>query len=144
MQVRRLTLADLEIAKELLQELGYAMPLGELARRITCVLATENHFAAVADDGGRVCGLIHAYERAALEKPCEAVVQALIVNHRARKTGVGRSLLLAAEAWAHAKGLNRVVLQSRVDRDDARAFYEQLGYERAATAHLMIKRLVPS
>jgi len=39
----------------------------------------------------------------------------------------------AAEAWAQERGLNYVVLHTRVDRDDARAFYERIGYTRAAT-----------
>jgi ribosomal protein S18 acetylase RimI-like enzyme len=50
-------------------------------------------------------------------------------------------LMVAAQAWAQEQGLEHVVLHTRIDRDDARAFYEHLGYERAATAHLMNKSL---
>ena len=85
--------------------------------------------------------MIHAYERPALEKPCEAVVQSLVVHSCARKKGVGRVLMIAAEAWACARGIWYVVLHTRIDRDDARAFYERIGYTRVATSHLMSKRL---
>lgn len=141
MQVRLLTPSDVEIANELLRQLGYDMPTGELVNRITRVLTAEGHYAAVADDGGKICGLIHVYERPALEKSCEAVVQSLTVDRRVRKMGVGRMLMAAAESWAHAQGLRHIVLHTRVDRDDARAFYEHIGYRRVATAHLMRKCL---
>jgi ribosomal protein S18 acetylase RimI-like enzyme len=141
MQVRLLCPTDVEMANEFLRQLGYDMPLNELASRIVRVLAAEGHYAAVADDGKTICGLIHVYERPALEKPCEAVVQSLVVDRRARKRGVGRILMAAAEAWAHAHGLQGVVLHTRIDREDARAFYERLGYKRTATAHLMSKRV---
>ena len=47
----------------------------------------------------------------------------------------------AAEGWAKMRGLDRVVLHTRIDRGDARAFYERIGYTKAATAHLMSKQL---
>jgi hypothetical protein len=34
-----------------------------------------------------------------------------------------------------------VVLSTRIDREDARTFYELLGYERVATSHLMRKQI---
>jgi GNAT superfamily N-acetyltransferase len=141
MHVRGLRPSDVEIATELLCQLGYHMSASELAARIAQVSTTDGHYAAVVDDGQKICGLMHVYERPALEKPCEAVVQSLVVEERARKTGAGRLLMGAAEAWARERGLNRVVLHTRIDRDDARAFYERIGYARAATAHLMSKQL---
>ena len=83
--------------------------------------------------GRRSSGWCTFYERPALEKPCEAVVQALIVDGSLRKTGVGRILMAAAETC--------LVLHTRDDREDARAFYEHLGYQKAATSHLMSKAL---
>lgn len=141
MQVRLLCLSDLPMAVELLQQLGYEVSTDEMGARIGRVLASQTHYAAVAEDGGRVLGLVHAYERPALEKPCEAVVQSLVVDCRARKTGTGRQLMVAAEAWARANGLARVVLHTRIDREEARAFYEHIGYSRATTSHLMGKSL---
>jgi len=140
-KVRLLHPDDLPIAAELLSQLGYVVSTDELAGRIDRVLASGTHFAGVAEDAGRIVGLVHAYERPALEKPYEAVVQALVVDARARNAGTGRLLMAAAEAWARAKGLANVVLHTRIDRDDARAFYERIGYSRAATSHLMSKPL---
>jgi GNAT superfamily N-acetyltransferase len=141
MHVRGLRPSDVEFAAELLHQLDYHVSASELAARIAQVSTTDGHYAAIADDGQKIRGLMHVYERPALEKPREAVIQSLVIDERARKTGVGRLLMCAAEAWARERGLNRVVLHTRIDRDDAHAFYERIGYARAATAHLMSKRL---
>jgi GNAT superfamily N-acetyltransferase len=141
MQVRLLRPSDAEVANELLRQLGYDMPLKELASRIARVLDAKTHFAAVADQGRSVVGLVHAYERPALEKSCQAVVQSLIVDRHFRGGGAGRLLMASVETWARSQGLTHVVLHTRVERDDARAFYEYLGYHKAATSHLMSKAL---
>jgi GNAT superfamily N-acetyltransferase len=141
MRVRPVCASDVETATELLGQLGYQISPTEITARIGRVLSDKEHFAAVADDDGKVVGLIHVFERPALEKPCEAVVQSLVVDGRARKSGVGKMLMDAAEVWAAERGLQHVALHTRSDRHDARAFYEHLGYERAATAHLMKKSL---
>lgn len=141
MQVRLLCPSDVEIAHELMRQLGYDMPANELAGRIARVLDATMHYAAVAEEGSEVVGLVHAYARPALEKPTEAVVQSLIVEARARKRGVGRLLMASAEAWARTNGMTHLVLHTRTDRVDAHTFYEQLGYRQEATSNLMRKWL---
>lgn len=137
MLIRPLRPSDVESAKGLLHQLDYDLSADDLARRIDRVLASKSHYAVVAEDGEKVVGLVHAYERPALEKPCEVVVQSLVVDSSLRKAGIGKILMAAAEAWARTRGLTHVVLHMREDRDDARAFYEHLGYRKVATSHLM-------
>jgi len=103
------------------------------------VLANPTHFAAVAEEGSRIYGLVHAYERPALERAYEVVLQSLVVDQSVRKTGIGRKLMTAAEAWAKSRGIKQVVLHTRIDRDEARSFYEHIGYNLTATSHLMAK-----
>jgi GNAT superfamily N-acetyltransferase len=144
MLVRLLRWSDLQDVSDLLRQLGYDISSAELASRLDRVLATEAHYAAVAEDGGKTVGLIHAYERPALEKACEAVVQSLVVDRQARKSGVGTLLMAGAETWARKRGVEHVVLHTRVDRDDARAFYEHIGYNETATSYLMSKSITPA
>ena len=47
------------------------------------------------------------FERPALEKPCEAVVQALVVDSEARSNGVGEALMREAEAGPRAASCPR-------------------------------------
>jgi GNAT superfamily N-acetyltransferase len=137
MIVRDLRLADAPAARRLLGQLGYEVAEGEIRERLASLAKAPDHRVVVAEIDGEVAGLLHVFERPALEKACEAVVQALVVEAGRRGSGVGRTLMNEAQAWARARGLASIVLYSRVDRHDARAFYEQLGYRRAATSHLM-------
>ena len=86
-------------------------------------------------------GVLHMFERPALEKPCEAVVQALVVDSEARSSGVGEALMHEAEAWAQRRKLPSVSLYSRADRKRAHAFYERIGYRIKATSVRMERGL---
>ena len=141
MPIRLLQSSDQRVASDLLQQLGYDVGPTELAARLNRVLANPTHFAAVAEEGGRIYGLVHAYERPALEKACEVVVQSLVVDQSVRKRGIGRTLMTAAEEWAKSRGIEQVVLHTRIDREEARSFYEHIGYNLAVTSHLMAKPL---
>jgi len=55
-------------------------------------------------------------------------VSALVVDHAARRSGVGRALMDAATRWAAERGASRVVLGFWCANTDARAFYEALGF----------------
>jgi len=102
------------------------------------VLHTADHRVAIAEtDDGRMAGLMHVFVRPALEKPCEAVVQALVVDEALRGRGIGLALMREAEAWAAARGLASVALHTR----HAGAFYTRLGYAKVASADLMRKQL---
>ena len=48
---------------------------------------------------------LHVFERPALDKGCEAVVQALVVDDVAGGGGIGEALMREAEAWATGRGL---------------------------------------
>ena len=141
MIVRPLTASDLAAARDLVHQLGYDVAAAEFGQRFDRIAASPDHFIAAADLGGELVGLVHAFQRAALEKPCEAVIQALVVRDTCRRSGVGRGLMCAAEQWAAARDLTHVVLHTRIDRAAARLFYESLGYEISATSDLMRKSL---
>ena len=123
----------------LLRQLGYKVAPPELDRRIERVLAAAGHYVAVVEEQSEVVGLLHVFERPALEKPCEAVVQSLVVDASVRGRKIGKALMDAAEAWAKTRGLGSVVLSTR----KASAFYTQLGYDKVASSDLMRKAVNP-
>lgn len=139
--IRPMMAGDLGSAQALLGQLGYPMEPGEAARRFETVIAAPAHSLLVAEVDGGVCGLVHVFARPALEKPPEAVVQSLVIDETVRGTGIGRKLMAAAEGWAREHGFETVAVATQVARSDANAFYERLGYERAATSHLLRKRI---
>jgi ribosomal protein S18 acetylase RimI-like enzyme len=100
-------------------------------------MAAAGHRIIVAEEAGSIAGVLHVFERPALDKGGEAVIQALVVDETLRSRGVGEALMREAEAWASGRGLGATSLYTHVSRDRARAFYERIGYRLKATSHLM-------
>jgi len=137
MTLRDMRSADLPAVRALLEQLGYSLDEAEVGRRFAHVIATAGHRVVVAEIEGEVVGLLHVFERPALEKPCEAVVQALVVDGRRRGSGIGQRLMREAETWAAGRGLASTSLYTGTARSDAHAFYERIGYRVKGTSHLM-------
>jgi ribosomal protein S18 acetylase RimI-like enzyme len=141
MIVRDARPSDVSAVHRLIGQLADAPDEAAFRARFERVLATDDHRIIVADVEGKVTGVLHMSERPALEKPCEAVVQALVVDSDARGSGVGEALMREAEAWAQRRKLPSVSLYSRVDRKRAHAFYERIGYRIKATSVRMDRGL---
>jgi ribosomal protein S18 acetylase RimI-like enzyme len=133
--------ADVSAVHRLIGQLADAPDEAAFRARFENVLATDGHRIIVAEVEGKVAGVLHMFERPALEKPCEAVVQALVVDSEARSSGVGEALMREAEAWAQSRELPSVSLYSRVDRTRAHALYERIGYRIKATSVRMDRGL---
>ena len=129
--------ADIPAVHRLIGQLADAPDEAEFRNRFERVSATSDHRIIVAEVDCEVVGVLHVFERPALEKPCEAVVQALVVDGDRRSTGIGEALMREAEAWAGSRRLASTALYTRIDRDKARRFYERIGYRLKATSHLM-------
>jgi ribosomal protein S18 acetylase RimI-like enzyme len=129
--------ADVVAVHRLIGQLADAPDEAEFRARYQRVSAASDHRIFVAEIGREVVGVLHVFERPALEKPCEAVVQALVVDSDRRSTGVGEALMREAAAWAASRKLRSTALYTRIDRDSARRFYERLGFRLKGTSHLM-------
>jgi GNAT superfamily N-acetyltransferase len=125
----------------LLRELGYDVEGSEVVARLKGILGSDSHHVFLAEEDDRLVGLLHVFDRPALEKPHEAVVQAIVVSEQVRDSGVGAALMREAEGWARERGLASVALYTRTDRAKAHAFYEARGYRVKGTSHLMQRPL---
>jgi len=141
LRIRNMEESDLEAARPLMKQLGYDLEPAEIRRRFLSVMAADNHALLVGEREGRLVGLIHVYARPALDKPPEAIVQALVVASGGRRGGIGKAMMASAESWAHAHGFHSVALASQIARDGAHAFYKALGYQIVATSHLLRKEI---
>jgi GNAT superfamily N-acetyltransferase len=140
--IRLARLEDAERVAELSGELGYPRRKEDVARRLRALARERDDVVWVAeDDSGRVVGFLHACARQNLivEPSCE--IAALVVDESRRGQGVGRALMAHAEAWARSRGLTIVMLRSRVERTQAHAFYERLGYELLKTQRCFRRRM---
>jgi GNAT superfamily N-acetyltransferase len=139
--LRTVQARDGAVVRQLLDQLGYSLESEEVRRRLDAVSNAPGHGVFIAEVDGKPVALLHLFERQALEKPSEAVVQALVVDRSRRASGIGRQMMVFAEDWARERGLLSVCLASRIDRCGSHAFYARLGYERVATSHMFRKEL---
>lgn len=86
------------------------------------------YLVAQAEDGAidGYAGLL------APERAGQADIQTIAVTERARRRGLGRTLLLALVAEARRRGATEVFLEVRADNPGARALYESLGFTEIA------------
>ena len=140
---RPMVLDDVSRCLILLAQLGYELEHDEAERRFLAVAGFPGHSLLVAESEKQIVGLLHVYARPALEKPPEAVVQAVVVDRSFRGNGIGKAFMAAAERWACDRGYRSVSLSSNITRGKAHAFYEAIGYQRFASSYLFRKELPP-
>ena len=90
---------------------------------------------------GEVVGWVHVVESTSLQSGTLVEIRGLVVAASARRTGVGRALVAAAEAWAVRRGHEVLRVRTDVRRDDARAFYLGVGYEERKRQVLLTRQL---
>jgi GNAT superfamily N-acetyltransferase len=129
--VRAARADDAEAMSRLCAQLGYPAATGEMPQRLERLQQDPNARALVADadDGSGPIGLATVHVRHTInhEAPI-AQLTLLVVDEMQRSRGVGRALVSAAEEWAHARGCHRIVVTTALQRSDAHAFYERIGY----------------
>jgi GNAT superfamily N-acetyltransferase len=123
-------------------QLGYPVEADELGRRLAEVTAHDDAAVLVATDArDRVVGWLHVELKRTLVSPLTAQIMALIVDERARGGGVGTELVAVADAWAAARGCQRLMVATRVTRERAHRFYLREGFSLDKTSHVFEKSL---
>ena len=127
--VRDARAEDAEAMSRLCAQLGYPAHEAAIPSRLARLQADPNARALVADAGDGPIGLATVHLRHTInhEAPI-AQLTLLVVDESQRTRGVGRALVEAAEQWAHAQGCHRIVVTTALQRADAHAFYERIGY----------------
>jgi GNAT superfamily N-acetyltransferase len=82
----------------------------------------------VACTAGKVVGWVHVFLALRVESDQFAELGGFVVSRKYRRSGIGRQLLAAAEEWVVSRGVAKLRVRSRSDRNDARVFYEKLGF----------------
>ena len=143
MRIRPMTAADASVVADLTTQLGYPTSPTETTERISVLLARpDDHAALVAEEDGRAVGWVHVAIYTSLESGRVATIGGLVVDEGHRSGGIGAELLAAAEEWARESGAAKMVVRSRVTREQAHRFYEREGYAILKTSHVFEKRLV--
>ncbi|HVI57811.1 MAG TPA: GNAT family N-acetyltransferase [Luteimonas sp.] len=146
--VRTATLDDAAEIARLSAQLGYPADVAVFEARLRRLLASPLHAVLVAGGepasakaAGGLAGLIGLEQRITLENGERVEIVGLVVDAAARRGGVGRALVAAAERWTRERGLDTLFLRSNVVRPEAHAFYPGLGFDRSKTQHVYSKRV---
>jgi GNAT superfamily N-acetyltransferase len=115
----------------LVEELGHPTPLVAVQTRLARLLECRDQAVFVADAEGELLGWVHVQEFLSLASDPAGLVTGLVVDPAARRRGLGRGLMAAAEGWARARGLGSLRLRARAQRTAAHEFYRRLGFELA-------------
>jgi GNAT superfamily N-acetyltransferase len=124
--VRRAGVDDAAVVAELLGELGYPASAQAVKRRLE-ELGSDD-LVLLAEDGAGLIAL-HRIPRLAEGSPFVRIT-ALVVRGDGRGSGVGRSLMRAAEEAARGWGCALIEVSSgrRAERDPAHGFYRAAGF----------------
>jgi GNAT superfamily N-acetyltransferase len=141
-RIRPVAIADATEIARLSAQLGYPADVAVFAQRLAALLDSPKHAVLVADAGDAgLLGFVGVEHRLMLEMGERVEIVGLVVDAVARRGGVGRALVAAAEHWARARGIDEVFVRSNVVRPESHPFYERIGYLRSKTQHVYRKRL---
>src|SRR5215813_6371577 len=121
MRVRSMRERDARAVADLSGQLGYPATAAQIRRRLAMQEKDSDSAALVfEDEEGRIAGWAHVIGRHFLESDPYAELAGLVVDAGARRKGVGRALVTAAEKWAIGRGYATIVCvrTSRGSRHD--------------------------
>jgi N-acetylglutamate synthase-like GNAT family acetyltransferase len=127
--VRDADAGDRQAMRGLLGELGYSSDAQVLDRRLERIDAEPSVRVVVAERDGALVGLASLHVLHLIERPPLGRLSAIVVTGSERRRGVGRALIERIEGEARAAGCARLEVTSGEWRDDAHAFYRELGFE---------------
>jgi aminoglycoside 6'-N-acetyltransferase I len=114
-------------------------------REMEEILATDSEEVIFAERlGGGVCGFLEAAIRSRADG-CErhpvGYIEGWYVDPDARRQGVGRALVVAAESWARSKGCRQMASDAELWNAVSHQAHGALGYEETARLVLFKKDL---
>ena len=134
--------SDAEALAGLMTELGYSTRTSEMTMRLETIAADVRYRTFVAVRNGKICGMIGTFCYFSYEhnNPGGRIL-ALVVSKDARRAGIGRRLIAAAESDFSQRNIQRVAVNTQLAREEAHKFYERAGY--TSNGFRFVKTLAP-
>lgn len=131
LKIREGKLSDASDLAALISELGYETTSAEMESRLISILKDPRYKTFVAQIEGKICGMLGTVSASSyLHNDLSGRIIALVVSTASRQHGIGARLIAAAEKNFIQRGITRVTVTTRFEREKAHQFYEKLGYAR--------------
>jgi ribosomal protein S18 acetylase RimI-like enzyme len=131
LRIRDAELSDAAELAALACELGYETTSAEMESRLVSILKDPRYKTLVALNDEKICGMVGTFSASSyLHNDLNGRIIALVVSRESRRRGIGAQLIAAAEKDFAQRGITRVTLTTRFEREEAHQFYEKLGYAR--------------
>jgi ribosomal protein S18 acetylase RimI-like enzyme len=141
LRIRDVELSDAAELAALACQLGYETTSAEMESRLVSILKDPRYKTVAALRDEKICGMIGTFSASSyLHNDLNGRIIALVVSRELRRHGIGARLIAAAEKDFAQRGIARVTLTTRFEREKAHQFYEKLGYAR--TGFRFAKNLV--
>jgi ribosomal protein S18 acetylase RimI-like enzyme len=124
MEIRRATEADTEVMRRLWDEFTIEATFAPYPGNPFEPALLTDHIALVAEDEGEAIGTVYAN----LASPHVGYVFGLYTRPDARRRGVARELMREIATALRDEGRQYVILSVDTPNEEARAFYEALGF----------------
>src|SRR6266571_5718213 len=112
-------------------QLCYETTIAEMESLLISILNDPRYKTLVALNNDKICGMIGMVSASSyLHNDLSGRIIALVVSKELRQRGIGARLIAAAEKNFIQRGITRVTLTTRFDREKAHEFYEKIGYAR--------------
>ncbi len=82
----------------------------------------------VAEADGQTAGFCAVHWDSTPHGQSVATIEDMLVDETARGDGIGQALLQTAEAFAHARGADHILLESGIGNEAAHDFFERHGF----------------
>jgi len=130
MKIRRAWIADCEVIRNLLGQLGYSRPPEMIKEKLDKLLSNPSDDVYIYQESNKVLGFVtlHYSVQLAYEGDfCE--IGYLVVDESARGRGIGKKLEEHACNLAKEKSCSLIHVFSMDHRNEAHQFYEKQGYK---------------
>ena len=129
LEIREAVAEDADSIALLAGQLGYPSSPLQVAERLARIGESEDHRVLIAcRPDGTLAGWLHMLLALRVESDPFAEITGLVVCAGHRRRGVGRRLLSAARDWAEEQGAAVLRVRSSMLREDAREFYQRMGF----------------
>jgi len=147
--IRPLQKHDAGAWRSMREQLGPDWVMGNIDRMVEQYLSTGTidhlrHIVLIAEDAQGYTGFAEVSLRPFAEG-CETTpvgyLEGWFVEERARRTGVGRALIEAGEAWARKHGCSEFASDAEMDNKLSQTAHEALGFEPVCDIRCYRKRI---